>query len=207
MSGKSHITNEHLNEIVDMVKGRVEEQISEGTKVVEPFLVICGVDKKNYEFDVMYADLSSAMPEDSEIKQAIFASLGHACIKQKFIPFLVVIVSEAWMVAVDQKEFASGKTVRPSKHKDRIEIVDVTALSSDKRTCSFIYIVGRDDENNLTIVDTEEFKFGDEGEHVTATLLESFFAGCSMGLEDKDDIYPIVRTIKGMSDITKDLLN
>lgn len=208
------MTDESLNHIVEMIKKHVEEEISEGTKVIEPFLVICGFDKEKLEFDVMYADMRSAMPEDGDIKKAIFASLGHACIKQSFVPFIVVIVSEAWMLAVDPKEFTKGTTPRPSEHKDRVEIVDITALTSDKRSSSHIYIIGRDDKENLTVVDKQEFKFGDEGEKVTSTLLESFYAGASLAISGADlsidsagKSYFCAETISKLSKTTKDLLN
>lgn len=183
------ISDNLANQMVDGLIESVKSKIGEGVEGLLPVLTVYvgGPGIPEGTFEKRQINIEDAIGSDDRFEQ--LEQLGYSMVsKLHVVPFLAVLVSEAWAVKQDKDQGVPQG--RPSQHPNRYEIFMASSLTLDGRAAAVSYGLTRDEDNNFVLGEREiNLRFGDEDAGgMQNNLVGAFYDGAVKGIREVLDL-------------------
>lgn len=133
-----------------------------------PKLIISGIQYN--KLTKVYCEIQGKF-DNSVDKFFALNSLGKEISKQNIQPYLIALLSEAWMTPILKDN--------PFKVTKRKEVFVISCLSIDKKSCLAIIDILRDKQNHISLGNIEKILSNDkiDSMKMKSDLLEQFYKG------------------------------
>lgn len=112
--------------LISIIDGEIKFIKEQGLSEFLPHMTITALDGNNGEEEGIFVGLEGNLLNSSDGKESTMKTLAERLYEEHKIPLAVVLVTEAWVARMNEKEM---KNMTPSQHPMRKEVIMVAALT------------------------------------------------------------------------------